>query len=176
MQFYSDSSSETILENDRRLLRQGPSSCSRYLLTIGYQLLSLSHWVRWVDKLCDLLDCFSDTCSFHKNVRWIRILIILAKLHLRKHNVSVDSPNLLMDLIRWIISPLIWPAWEHVSLFHYIVIYIFDSLRSNIIPNDCRRKPGFNPRSSHIEDSKMVLDTSLFNTQHYKIYIKGKVK
>ena len=37
-------------------------------------------------------------------------------------------------------------------------------------------KAGFNPRSSHTKDSKMVLDTSLLNTQHYKVMIKGKVE
>ena len=39
-------------------------------------------------------------------------------------------------------------------------------------------RPGFNPRSSHTKDlkEKMVLDTSLLNTQHYKVRIKGKVE
>ena len=37
-------------------------------------------------------------------------------------------------------------------------------------------RPGFNPRSSHTKDSKMVLDDSLLNTQHYKVRIKGKVE
>ena len=37
-------------------------------------------------------------------------------------------------------------------------------------------RPGFNPRSSHTKDSKMVLDASLLNTQHYKVRIKGKVE
>ena len=37
-------------------------------------------------------------------------------------------------------------------------------------------RPGFNSRSSHTENSKMVLDTALLNTQHYKVRIKGKVK
>ena len=36
-------------------------------------------------------------------------------------------------------------------------------------------RPGFNPRSSHTKDSKMVLDDSLFNAQHYKVGINGKV-
>ena len=36
------------------------------------------------------------------------------------------------------------------------------------------RRLGFNPRLSHTKDSKMVLDTSLLNTQHYKVQIKGK--
>ena len=35
---------------------------------------------------------------------------------------------------------------------------------------------GFNPRSSHTKDSKMVLDAALLNTQHYKVRIKGKVE
>ena len=35
----------------------------------------------------------------------------------------------------------------------------------------------FNPRSSHAKDSKkVVLDASMFNTQHYKVYIKGKME
>ena len=40
----------------------------------------------------------------------------------------------------------------------------------------CERSTGFNPRSSHTKDSKMVLDASLLNTQHYKVWIKGKVE
>ena len=35
---------------------------------------------------------------------------------------------------------------------------------------------GFNPRSSHTKDSKIVLDATLPNTQHYKVMIKGKVE
>ena len=36
------------------------------------------------------------------------------------------------------------------------------------------KRPGFNPRLSHTKDSKIVLDASLLNTQHYKVQIKGK--
>ena len=36
--------------------------------------------------------------------------------------------------------------------------------------------PGFNPRSRHTRDFKMVFDTSLLNTQQYKVRIKGKVE
>ena len=32
------------------------------------------------------------------------------------------------------------------------------------------------PSSSHTKDSKMALDAALFNTQHYKVRIKGKVE
>ena len=35
-------------------------------------------------------------------------------------------------------------------------------------------RPGFNPQSSHTKVSKMVLDASLLNTQHYNVWIKGK--
>ena len=38
------------------------------------------------------------------------------------------------------------------------------------------RRPGFNSRSSHTKDSKMVLDASLLNSQHYQVWIKGKVE
>ena len=33
-----------------------------------------------------------------------------------------------------------------------------------------------NPRSNHTKDLKMVLDTSLFNTQPYKVCINGDVE
>ena len=38
----------------------------------------------------------------------------------------------------------------------------------------CSRRPGFNPRSSQTKDTKMVLDAVFFNTQNYKVMIKGK--
>ena len=34
---------------------------------------------------------------------------------------------------------------------------------------------GFNPRSSHTKDSKMVFDATLLSTQHCEMMIKGKV-
>ena len=36
--------------------------------------------------------------------------------------------------------------------------------------------PGFNPKLSHTKDSKMALDVTLLNIQHYKVQIKGKVE
>ena len=38
------------------------------------------------------------------------------------------------------------------------------------------RETEFNRKSSHTKDSKMVLDVSLLNTQHYKVWIKDKVE
>ena len=57
----------------------------------------------------------------------------------------------------------------------YIYIYIFVcGLMSSVCQWSGRS--GFNPRSSHIKDSKkIVLDATLLNTQHYKVRIKGKV-
>ena len=37
-------------------------------------------------------------------------------------------------------------------------------------------RPGFNPKSNPIKDSKIVLDAALLNTQHYKLQIKGKME
>ena len=35
-------------------------------------------------------------------------------------------------------------------------------------------RPGFNPRSIHTKDSKMVLNNSFLNTQNYKLWTKSK--
>ena len=37
-------------------------------------------------------------------------------------------------------------------------------------------RPGFNPRSTHTKDSKMVLDAALLSTQDFKVRIKSKVE
>ena len=36
-------------------------------------------------------------------------------------------------------------------------------------------RPRFNPTSCHTKDSEMVLDSTLLITQHYKVWIRGKV-
>ena len=46
----------------------------------------------------------------------------------------------------------------------------------NVILDRWSGRLGFNPRSSHTKDFKMVLDTSFLNTQQYKVRIKGKVE
>ena len=38
----------------------------------------------------------------------------------------------------------------------------------------CSGRLRFNPSSSHTKTQKMVLDSTLLNTQHYKVQIKGK--
>ena len=44
------------------------------------------------------------------------------------------------------------------------------------VHTDLLRNTGFNPRSCHTKDFKMVLDASLLYTQLYKVGIKGKVE
>ena len=47
----------------------------------------------------------------------------------------------------------------------YVYIYIY------ILICQWSGRLGFNPRSSHAKSQKMVLDTALLNTQHYKVRI-----
>ena len=44
------------------------------------------------------------------------------------------------------------------------------------VMNEWSGRPGFNPRSRHTRDLKMILDTSLLNTQQYKVRIQSKVE
>ena len=37
-------------------------------------------------------------------------------------------------------------------------------------------RAGFDPRSCHTKNQKMVLDFTLLNIQHYKVRIQGKVE
>ena len=61
-----------------------------------------------------------------------------------------------------------------IYIYIYIYIYISAHWHKGYSVHQYSRRTGFNPKSCHTKDSKMVLDTSLLNTQHYKIWIKGK--
>ena len=61
----------------------------------------------------------------------------------------------------------------YIYIYIYIYIYQLIGLEGGVFANWSGR-PGFNPRSSHT--LKMVLDTSLLNTQQYKLRINGKVE
>ena len=39
-----------------------------------------------------------------------------------------------------------------------------------------QERPGFNPRSRHNKNSKMVLDAACLNSNHYNVQVKGKVE
>ena len=50
-------------------------------------------------------------------------------------------------------------------IYIYIYIYIYMQLVGFVISaRQCSRRPGFNPRSKHTKDSKIVLDVSLLST------------
>ena len=62
----------------------------------------------------------------------------------------------------------------------YIYIYIHTHRLIGLVRRVFANGPGdwgFSPRLSHNKDSKkMVLDATLLNTQHYKVWIKCKVE
>ena len=67
--------------------------------------------------------------------------------------------------------------WESIGVHHYIYIYLYIliGLVGRVVanyPGDLGSIPG------HVipKTFKMVLDTSLLNTQHYKVRIKCKVE
>ena len=71
------------------------------------------------------------------------------------------------------------------SIITHFLIYIYLILQScvflqNAIGIMCivigngPGEKGFNPRSNDTKNSKKVVDSLLFNTQHYKVFIKGK--
>ena len=64
----------------------------------------------------------------------------------------------------------IWPFFNVILLCNFLRIGI--SMMVRVFARAWR--PGFNPRSSHTKDSKIVLDATLLNTQYYKEMIKGK--
>ena len=51
---------------------------------------------------------------------------------------------------------------------------ILDCYIAGIVGRIFTNGPGFNPRSSHTKNSKIVLDASLLNFQHYKVWTNGK--
>ena len=69
----------------------------------------------------------------------------------------------------------------HTHTHTHINIYIYISLipthwSSRKRVRQWPGRPGFNPRSSHTKDLKMVLDAALLNIHHYKVWIKGKAE
>ena len=85
----------------------------------------------------------------------------------------VSYPARAEGLVNSIIIPLSCPVSHCVSEKKMLEVSYWPSgLSFCKFPG----RPGFNPRSSHTKDSKMVLDASLLNTQHYKVRIMGKVE
>ena len=63
-----------------------------------------------------------------------------------------------------VMHPLFWNLWMYWPVRRIFTVCLWSG------------RPGFNPRSSHTKDSKLVLDAFLLNTQHYKVRIKDKVE
>ena len=59
---------------------------------------------------------------------------------------------------QWHFSSLVFEVWKIFCCFQW------------------SGTPGFNPRSNHTKDSKMVLDATLLKSQQYKVRIKGKME
>ena len=64
---------------------------------------------------------------------------------------------------------------SYLLFVNLLLKYRLICLVGRMFANDYER-PGFNPRSSHTKDFKMVLDTSLLSTLQYKVRMKGKVE
>ena len=65
-----------------------------------------------------------------------------------------------------------------LDFFKKYLIYMYEEdltrhWHNSLSVSQWPERPGFNPMLSHIKDSKMVLDATLLNTQHYKVRIKG---
>ena len=65
------------------------------------------------------------------------------------------------------------PLYKYISNIYKVIQAT--GLKSRLFAN----VPGdrvYNPRSSNTKDTKKVLAAALFNIQHYKVRIKGKVE
>ena len=62
-----------------------------------------------------------------------------------------------------------------IHMYIFVCDYICIDLICTVFANGFGR-PGINLRSRHTKDFKMVHDTSLLNTQQYKVRIKNKVE
>ena len=69
-----------------------------------------------------------------------------------------------------------WQSGDKESFLYWLVlIYLFlFEINSSLSVCQWFSRPGFNPRLSHTRLKKWLCDASLLNTQHYKVWIKGK--
>ena len=101
-------------------------------------------------------------------------------------SLDFDSFSLSLSPLIYIYIYIYWSAQSISTLTHtlslslsiyiYIYICIFAQWASEYNVHQWSLRPGFNPRSSHTKDSKMILDAALLNTQHYNVRIMGKVE
>ena len=96
----------------------------------------------------------------------------------RREPLLVRLPILLLQLSQLLLLLPLSTTHTTINLTTTTTVAVTINWR---IPHVCRirqcsGRPGFNPRSHHTKDFIKVFDTSLLNTQQYKIRIKGKEK
>ena len=106
---------------------------------------------------------------------------ILQKLHRKNHEKLEGWINCKRKKLGWNKDPKrYFPRRCTIThTIHTVNVYIISFvsiINMGIIVGVSQwfRRLGFNPRSNHTKVSEMVLDASLFNTQHYKVHINGK--
>ena len=99
-------------------------------------------------------------------------------------SLILRNPHILYMKRSFFLGHLAWFN-DYISRINrpFLVSWIFPKCtipinlcQNNLCFRQSPRRPGFNPRSVHTRDSKMVLDASLLNAQHYKVLIKGKLE
>ena len=63
----------------------------------------------------------------------------------------------------------------HTHIYIYMCVYIYISLVGRVFANGPRNR-GSIPSWVILKTQKIILDTSLLDTQHYKVCIKGRVE
>ena len=146
-----------------RLIRLGQSNCP---FSTGHCKQD-SHFA-WNQNLNNTFQKFKKIILglVKKDVMTILSNLSHPRLEQKRHEFSVVAKALYM------------PNWESPNLlswgWHIIFAIDFGPVSS---VHQWSGRLEFNPRSSHTKDfKKMVLDTSLLNTQHFKVLIKGKVE
>ena len=104
----------------------------------------------WYDLTWDWTQV-SRTIGEHSN-RWDKFLLFMAKF--------------------WVLGF----SWQNFWVLYIKILNHKIEFYAIFISRQWHRRPGFSPRSHHTKDLKMVLDTSLLSTQHYKVCIKSKVE
>ena len=83
-------------------------------------------------------------------------------------------PKVIDSIRRWI-NVKRWKFSIKIGIDSFVVPFQYKQYFDSSI-RQWSGRPGFNPRSHHTKDFKNGINTSLLNTQQYKVHIKGKVE
>ena len=141
-----------------------PTRLSRLSSLIWRRNIVIKRNGDYVEKL----GCDSQRNNFYSLCGWV--------LSCRRKTLLFDSP----PCVIYYYAIYFYILYHYMLCYHviYILLYVIYyhvtiglmSRGSTNGPEDCGSIP------SCTKDSKMVLDAALFNTQHYKVMIKGKVE